>query len=95
MSRHATGQGSVPPVPEAELGWADRPRNQRVIRIALYVLCALLLIAEPLVHRHAYNAVEALPCFYALYGFAALWVAVAIAKVLRRLVGRREDTYGA
>lgn len=75
-------------------GWADRPRVQRAIRVALYVACALLLLAELGIHRHAYNAVEAVPFVYALYGFAALWVAVAIAKGLRRLIRRDEDFYG-
>lgn len=76
-------------------GWADRPGVQRAIRIALYAVCAVLLPVELLVHRHAYNAIEAVPFFYALYGFAALWVAVTIAKGLRKLARRNEDYYGS
>lgn len=86
--------GRMPAPPEAH-GWADRPRNQRVVRIVLYVLCAALLVAELLIHRHAYNAIEGVPFFYALYGFAALWAAVAVAKGLRRAVRRDEDYYDA
>ena len=76
-----------------DAGWADRPRNQRTIRIVLYVVCAVLLLFELLVHRHSYNAIEGIPFFYALYAFAALWIAVAIAKGLRRVVKRDEDVY--
>lgn len=76
-----------------DTGWADRPRVQRVFRIALYVACAGLLAAEFLIHRHAYNRVEAIPLLYAMYGFAALLAAVTIAKGLRRLLKRDEDFY--
>lgn len=81
--------------PLNDAGWADRPGVQRTIRIVLYAVCAVLLLVELLVHRHAYNAIEAVPFFYALYGFAALWVAVTIAKGLRQLVKRNEDYYGS
>lgn len=76
-----------------DTGWADRPENQRRVRIALYAACALLLIVELFIHRHTYNSVESMMFFYALYGFASLVFAVAVAKVLRALVGRDEDYY--
>lgn len=78
---------------QGEMGWADRPGPKRVIRLALYTVCALLLLAEVAYHRHTVHAVEELPAFYALYGFAALLFAVMAAKGLRRLVGRGEDYY--
>lgn len=74
-------------------GWADSPRNKRFIRIALYAVCATLAVLEFFAHRHAYNTIEELPLFYAVYGFVSLVFAVVVAKVLRRLVGRREDYY--
>lgn len=76
-----------------DTGWADRPHVQRLIRIVLYVVCAGLLLAEFLVHRHPYNRVEAVPLLYAMYGFAALIVAVAVAKGLRRMLKRDDDFY--
>lgn len=76
-----------------DVGWAERPRNKRVARIALYAVCAALLLAELLIHRHAENRVEAVPLIYALYGFAALVFAVTAAKGLRRLIMRDEDFY--
>lgn len=79
--------------PHSDSGWADKPANQRRVRIALYVVCLLLIGIEFLVHRHTYNSVEVMPVFYALYGFAALLFAVVVAKGLRRLVKRSEDYY--
>lgn len=76
-----------------DVGWADRPRNKRLIRIALYAVCAALLLAELLIHRHAENRVEAVPTIYALYGFAALILAVTVAKGLRLLLKRDQDYY--
>lgn len=74
-------------------GWADSPRNKRLIRTALYAVCLVLLVADLLVHRHTYNSLEQVPLFYALYGFAALIFAVLVAKGLRALVKRDEDYY--
>lgn len=77
----------------AEPGWAERPGPQRLIRIALYWVCAGLLLADFVVHRHVEHPVEGVPAFYVLYGFLALMSAVAGAKALRRLVKRDEDYY--
>lgn len=75
----------------SDIGWADRPRNKRLLRVVLYVACLGLLLAELLIHRHAANRVEAVPMIYALYGFAALILAVMVAKGLRRVLMRDED----
>lgn len=74
-------------------GWADRPDNKKLVRRVLYVACALLVIADFLVHRHISTDVERVPAFYALYGFIALVGVVMAAKGLRRLVKRDEDYY--
>lgn len=76
-----------------DTGWADRPRVQRMVRLVLYVVCAGLLVAEFVIHRHASNRVEAVPLFYAIYGFAALIAAVTVARGLRRLLKRDDDFY--
>lgn len=78
---------------QSDAGWADRPGPKRAIRLALYTVCALLVLAEFFVDRHPTNDIEALPVFYALYGFLSLMVAVIAARGLRRLVRRREDYY--
>lgn len=74
-------------------GWADKPRNRALVRRVLYVACALLVIADFLVHRHISWTAERIPAFYVLYGFAALVAVVMAAKGLRVLVKRDEDYY--
>lgn len=74
-------------------GWADKPDNQRLIRRVLYVACALLVVADFVVHRHIYTDIERVPAFYALYGFVALVGVVMAAKGLRYFVKRNEDYY--
>ena len=74
-------------------GWADRPDNRKLVRRVLYVACALLVIADFVVHRHISTDMERIPAFYALYGFVALVGVVMAAKGLRRIVRRDEDYY--
>lgn len=78
---------------ETRQGWADRPAVQRRIRITLYVICALLVLADLVISRYTYLPVEEIPAFYAFYGFSALVGVVLLAKILRQFVARREDYY--
>lgn len=74
-------------------GWADRPRNRKLVRWSVYLSCLLLVVAEFFVHRHISTPVERLPAFYAVYGFLALVGVVMAAKGLRRLIMRDEGYY--
>lgn len=74
-------------------GWADDPGNRQRVRWVLYGACAGLVIVDFVIHRHISTAVEEIPAFYALYGFAALVGVVLAAKGLRRLVKRDESYY--
>lgn len=74
-------------------GWADRIGNRRLILRVLYAACAVLVIADFIVHRHISTDIERVPAFYALYGFAALVGVVMAAKALRLLVKRDEEYY--
>ena len=58
-----------------------------------YALCGLLFVLDFIIHRHASRDWEQLPGFYAIYGFAAFVVLVLVAKLLRKLVMRKEDYY--
>jgi hypothetical protein len=73
--------------------WLDDPRNVTRIVHGLAVLCGLALIADFFYAKHPHFAVEALPGFYAVYGFAVSMALVLSAKELRRLVRRDEDYY--
>jgi Na+-transporting methylmalonyl-CoA/oxaloacetate decarboxylase beta subunit len=66
--------------------------GRRFIR-ALLVICAALLVAEFIIHRHAYFALEATPLFFALFGFAAFCIVVGGGVMLRKFVMRASDYY--
>lgn len=74
-------------------GWADKPANRTLVRRVLYVACAVLVVADFVVHRHISTPAERIPAFYVLYGFVALVGVVMAAKGLRMLVKRDEDYY--
>ena len=76
----------------------DQPRNvHRLIRV-FFALCALLLGADLLFHRHLMFAEGVFPVegwfgFYAIYGFVACVLLVLIATQMRKVLMRREDYY--
>jgi len=71
----------------------DNPRNVDRLLRGFYVICILLVIVDFFVHRHIYMAWENLPAFFALYGFVACVLLVLLAKLLRKVVMRKEDYY--
>ena len=71
----------------------DNPRNVSIVLRTLYVICAGLFIVDFFVHRHTMHSWEELPAFYAIYGFIGCVLLVLVAKVLRKLVMRKEDYY--
>lgn len=73
--------------------WLDKPANHRRIRIALYTVCAIVAALDLIVHRHIEIAVERVPAFYAVFGFVACVALVLVAKLMRRILMRREDYY--
>lgn len=78
---------------DSKPGWAERPEVGQRIRYALYSICALLVLAELVVHRHTVMPLERVPAFYAIYGFISLVGVVLLAKLLRRIVSRSESYY--
>ncbi len=73
--------------------WLDDPRNVDRIVYALYAVCAVLLLIDPLVEKHGPYAIEHVWGFYGIYGFVGCVFLVLAAKELRKLVMRREDYY--
>ena len=71
----------------------DDPKNvQRLIR-GFYVICALLVLADFVIHRHVSMGLERIPAFYAIYGFSAYVLLVVLSNLLRKLVMRGENYY--
>lgn len=74
-------------------GFFDKPENIRKILNVFYVICALLVIADFIVHRHVYHDWENLPAFYAIYGFVGCVILVLIAKEMRKILMRGDNYY--
>ncbi|MSP41870.1 MAG: hypothetical protein EXR08_00650 [Alphaproteobacteria bacterium] len=76
-----------------ELAWLDQPANVRRIVYTLYAGCALFALLDLLVPRESHFFFEAWPGFFAWYGLLACVGLVLAAKVLRKLLIRREHYY--
>lgn len=74
-------------------GWFDKSENVSKMLKVFYVLCALLVIADFIVHRHIYHSWENIPAFYAIYGFVGCSLLVFVAKWMRTFLMRKEDYY--
>jgi hypothetical protein len=74
-------------------GRFDSAESRRRVRQVLYLLCGVTLGADLVVDRHVDHPWEALPGFYALYGFVACVILVLAAKELRKVLMRGEDYY--
>lgn len=74
-------------------GMFDSPESRGWVRKVLYALCAITLGADFVVKRYVDHPWEALPGFYALYGFVACVILVLVAKEMRKLLMRGEDYY--
>ena len=76
-----------------EKSWIEKRENVvLMVRIFLAVSIVLLLL-DLVIHRHELFSWETWFGFYGFYGFFACVVLVLAAKVLRKLIMRREDYY--
>lgn len=71
----------------------DDPKNVRLLLRIFYTVCALLVVADILYHRHSVHLLEKILAFYPLYGFIACVALVLIATQLRKILMRDEDYY--
>ncbi|MCG7531596.1 hypothetical protein MHM98_09615 [Psychrobium sp. MM17-31] len=71
----------------------DKPSNIQMMLRVFYVLCAVLVLVDFVVHRHIYHDWENIPAFYAIYGFIGCVVLVLIAKAMRKVLMKEEDYY--
>ena len=72
--------------------WLYRPGTARRLWIGFAIVLALTVLAGFAVDMHPHFAFEALPAFFALFGFGACVVLVFGSKLLGVLLKRR-DTY--
>lgn len=73
--------------------WLDHRENVDKVYRSVWVLCAALLLVEPLVHKHGEFAFEEWFGFHGLFSLAACAALVLAAKGLRVLLKRPEDYY--
>ena len=71
----------------------DNPRNVSLVIRGLYVVCALLFLLDFVVHRHVVREWEGFTGFYAIFGFIAYVTIVLTAKLLRKVLQRKEEYY--
>ena len=99
MSAHTSSQGESGDgrsgVAPGDLGrhWIEQPETVRKIVYLLYALCAVLLVVDPLIHKHGPFAIEHVWGFYGLYGFIGCVFLVVAAKAMRVVLMRAESYY--
>lgn len=71
----------------------DRPETLKLILRSLYLVCAVLVVLDVVIHRHTEHPWEGLYGFYPLYGFVGCVVLVLVAKLMRKVLMRSEDYY--
>lgn len=79
--------------PKQEQSFLDSEANRVKVRRYFYLCLLVLLVVDFFVHKHGHFSWESAPFFYAVYGFIACVSLIFLAKLLRRLVKRREDYY--
>ncbi|MDP7344178.1 MAG: hypothetical protein QGI52_05645 [Alphaproteobacteria bacterium] len=73
--------------------WIEKRKNLVLMVRIFLAVCILLLLLNLVIHRHELFTWEGWFGFYGFYGFVACVTLVLAARLLRRLVMRREDYY--
>ncbi len=76
-----------------ELTIFDNPKNVKRLRLFFYIALAAVLVAELFIEKHHGFEVEHFFGFYAVYGFISYVFLIFAAKLLRKIVMRKEDYY--
>lgn len=71
----------------------DKAENVTWVLRVFYAICLMLVAADFVVHRHISLGWEKIPAFYAIYGFVACVLLVVLAKLMRKVIMRKEDYY--
>ena len=76
----------------SDVHWLMRPRTIRALWLAFIAVLAATVAAGLAVDMHPHFAIERLPAFFAVFGFAACVALVVLSKLLGVLL-KRGDTY--
>jgi hypothetical protein len=74
-------------------GGLDSPHTVKQILRVFYVICGVLFALDLLLSRHTIHMLEAIPGFYAIFGFVSCVVLVVIARWMRTFLLRDENYY--
>lgn len=93
MTEHNQQDKNINKDAQDDISFFDKPKNIKLIINGFYVICAILVLLDFVVHRHIYLDFEKIPAFYAIYGFVACVVLVVLAKLMRIGLMRDEEYY--
>jgi hypothetical protein len=80
--------------PDERPRWLDSKANVTKVAWALYIVCAIAVLFDFVIHRHGDTGFDETFGFYAAYGFVGSVLLVLVARhILRRIVMRPEDYY--
>ena len=74
-------------------GFFEKPTTIRALWILLFTVCALTLVPELFIERHAYFGIDHFFSFFAILGFIACALLILFAKGLGFLLKKNEDYY--
>ena len=78
---------------KAKTYWLDRKENVTKVYWAVWIICGVLLLIDPLIHKHEAFGYAEWFGFFGFFGFVACVGLVLTAKMLRRVLKRPEDYY--
>ncbi len=79
---------------DGQKGWADDPKNVRLIIWMLILGCVASMVGYEFAHKHGEFEIEMkIPGFYGWFGFLAYSCIISGAILLRKFVMRPEDYY--
>ena len=73
--------------------WLDEPRNVRKVIGTVFVICALLFVADAFYQKKSHFLIEDWFGFYAIFGFVMCVMLVLVAKLMRVFLIRDEEYY--
>ena len=76
-----------------ELKIFDKHKNVQRLLYVFYASLLVLLIIDFFIHKHGDFPWEDTPEFFAAYGFVSCVALIFIAKLLRKIVRRKENYY--
>ena len=77
-------------------GYFDQPNVKRKLWILLWSVCAISVFLELFLHRHGHfgeHSIDSYFGFYAILGFVACALCIAVAKVLGLFLKVKPDYY--